>query len=149
MTKDKPRSEQNEQPQIPEFTLQRKYIELIKSGRKTVEGRINSGGFRNFKVGDKVRFFDGKNPDFDVICEVVGVGRYAGFRQMLETEGVAKMIPDAESLNEAVAIYNRIPSYPERAKRNGVIALRIKVIGLNLESPESSTEINTDDSQES
>lgn len=146
MTKDKPRFEQNEQPQIPEFTLQRKYIELIKSGRKTVEGRINSGGFRNFKVGDQVRFFDGKNPDFDVICEVVGMGRYAGFKQMLEAEGVPRMIPDAESLNEAVAIYNRIPSYTERAKRNGVIALRIKVINPNDESATGTAEGDTDES---
>jgi len=143
MTKGTPKFEQKEQPQIPEFTLQRKYIELIQSGRKTVEGRINSGGFRNFKVGDKLRFFDGKNPDFDVKCEIVGVERYTGFREMLETECVTRMIPYAESLNEAVAIYNRIPSYPERAKRNGVIALRI------TESSEMLTDVATDDSQES
>ena len=52
---------------------------------------------------------------------------------MLEREGVNKMIPEAESLNEAVGIYNRIPSYPEKAKRNGVIALRIKVLGTEDE----------------
>ena len=30
---------------IPEFTLQKQYIDLMKTGQKTVEGRINSGGF--------------------------------------------------------------------------------------------------------
>jgi len=135
--------EQRDQTPIPEFTLQRKYIDLIKSGKKTVEGRINSGGFKNFKVGDRVKFFDGKHPDYYVICEIVGIGRYMGFRQMLEAEGVTKMIPEAESLNEAVSIYNRIPSYPERAKRNGVISLRIKVIDLSSEV--TSGEILTED----
>lgn len=133
MTADQPQKfEQKDEP-IPEFTLHRKYIDLIKSGKKTVEGRINSGGFKNFKVGDKVKFFDGKNPNFFVVCVITGIGKYATFREMLEREGVNKMIPEAESLNEAEGIYNRIPSYPERAKRNGVLALRIKVFETEAE----------------
>lgn len=115
-----------EQAVIPEFTLRRKYIELIKSGDKTTEGRINSGGFRRLKEGDKVRFFDGREPEFSVLCEILGIGRYRSFREMLEREGFESMIPDAKSLGEAVGIYNRIPSYPDRARKNGVLALRIK-----------------------
>lgn len=114
--------------EIPEFTLRRKYIELIKSGEKTTEGRINSGGLKRLNEGDLVKFFDGKEPEFNVLCEITGIGRYKGFREMLEKEGFTTMIPDAKSINEAVNIYNRIPSYPERANRNGVLALRIKVV---------------------
>ena len=114
--------------EIPEFTLRRRYIELIKSGEKTTEGRINSGGFRKLNEGDRVIFFDGKEQSVNVLCEIIGIGRYKSFTEMLAKEGFKTMIPDAKSLDEAVSIYNRIPSYPERAKKNGVLALRIKVV---------------------
>lgn len=127
MTREFGRKQENKS-EIRQFTLQRKYIEFIKSRRKTAEGRINSGGFSRLNEGDKIRFFDGRDPDYGIVCEINGIARYKGFREMLEAEGFSTMIPDVESLEEAVNIYNKIPSYTERAKRNGVLALRISVI---------------------
>ena len=46
---------------------------------------------------------------------------------MLVSEGFKKLIPTARSLEDAVAEYNRIPSYPERARRNGINAIRLEV----------------------
>jgi ASC-1-like (ASCH) protein len=123
-----PEKRPHEQSEIPEFTLRRQYIELIKSGKKTTEGRINSGGFKHLIEGDKVKFFDGKEPEINVLCEILGIGKYASFSEMLTKEGFQTMIPDARSLDEAVGIYNRIPTYPERARKNGVLALRLKVV---------------------
>lgn len=121
-------NEQRRSVPFQEYTLQRKYIDLILSGEKTVEGRINSGGFARVRVGERIKFFDKRNQNSSVICEVTGIGRYRSFREMLIHEGVTNMIPDAESLEEAESIYNRISSYSQRAKQNGVLALRIKVV---------------------
>lgn len=113
---------------IPEFPLYRKYIEMIQEGTKTVEGRINSGRFRRVSPEDRIRFFDRNQPDFGVLCEITGIRKYPDFRSMLMSEGFQQMIPDVSTLEEAVNVYNAIPSYRERVRKSGVLALRLKVI---------------------
>jgi len=111
--------------------MKRKYLKQVISGEKTTEGRIHSGPFKNVQQGDRIRFFNDGGPYISALCEISEVNEYKTFREMLEGEGYSTMIPDARSLNEAVSIYNRIPSYPERAEENGVVALKLRVIKQN------------------
>lgn len=113
---------------IPEFTLQKQYLDLIKTEQKTVEGRINSGGFSNLQVGSKVKFFEGKNPKSFVVCEILEVNSYSTFREMLEAEGVENMLPGVASLEKGVQIYEKIPGYKERCQRSGCVGLKIRVL---------------------
>ncbi|HPT66374.1 MAG TPA: ASCH domain-containing protein [Candidatus Woesebacteria bacterium] len=113
---------------IPEINMKRKYLQQIISGEKTTEGRINSGPFKNVQEGDKIKFFNDGGRYISALCEIRGVQKYPGFQEMLEGEGYQTMIPDAVSLREAVSVYNGIPTYPERAREKGVVALRLKVI---------------------
>jgi len=106
-----------------EATLKNPYVGQIRSGAKTIEGRINSGMFRPVKKGDSIRFF---NQSSDVTCLVSRVSRYPSFKAMLEKEGYKKCLPAARSLEQAVGEYDRIPSYPERARKNGVLALELE-----------------------
>ena len=115
-------------PKEYEFTLMPKYLELIRSGKKTSEGRINSGAFRDMKAGDKIKFFDKKQPSRAVYCEVIGNKKYKSFEEMLEGEGVENMLPGCESLEAGVKIYERIPGYTERCEEKGCVAIQIKVI---------------------
>ncbi len=119
---------QETQKTIPEVTTKRKYLQQIISGEKTAEGRINSGPFKNVQQGDKIIFFNDGDRYISALCEILEVQKYPGFQEMLEGEGYQTMIPDAHSLREAVDVYNRIPTYPERARENGVVALKLKVI---------------------
>ena len=41
--------------------LRQPYLQWIKEGKKTVEGRINSGLPAKFRPGDEVTFFGGPN----------------------------------------------------------------------------------------
>jgi len=124
----KPILRNKEREKIPEFTLQKQYIDLIKAGQKTVEGRINSGGFTKLLVGSKVKFFEGKNPKNFVICEITELNRYNTFREMLESEGVENMLPNIRSLEQGVRVYEEIPSYKERCQKNGCLGLKIRVL---------------------
>lgn len=116
------------QKRIPELSMKRKYLNLINSREKTTEGRIDSGFFKHLHEGDKIKFFNDSKPYISVLCEIDKINKYKDFKEMLQSEGYSTMIPDAKSLNEAVDIYNRIPSYPEKANKNGVLALKLKVI---------------------
>lgn len=121
-------SNQEFQKKVPEIKMKRKYLQQIISGEKTTEGRINSGLFKNVQEGDKIKFFNDGGRYISALCEISGVQKYTGFQEMLESEGYQAMIPDAISLREAVDIYNGIPTYPERAREKGVVALKLKVI---------------------
>lgn len=109
-----------------DITLRNEYINLIKSGAKTVEGRISSGMMLKFKQGERLKFYAGAN---QVVCEIVGIKRYQGFKEMLQGEGYKKCLPNVTSLDAAVAVYHNIPSYQQRASQSGVLAIEIKVVG--------------------
>jgi ASC-1-like (ASCH) protein len=117
----------NSQPQNHEVTLQRPYIHMIRAGSKTIEGRIDAGFVKRLRIGDTIRFFYHQNPSDCVVCEITSITPYKSFRAMLETEGFKRCIPDAQSLEDAVKIYDKIPSYPERSRQNGVAAIGVKV----------------------
>jgi ASC-1-like (ASCH) protein len=120
--KDKP---SREEVGIIEVTLKNKYLEYIKSGKKTVEVRINSGQFRNIKVGDKIKFFSRSN---EVVCEVTSIDKFSDFKTLLEDKGVENVIPDCFSVDEGVRLINSIPTFTERCRKNGCIAFGLKVI---------------------
>ncbi len=107
------------------FPLKKQYLDLIKSGRKTVEGRIATTTFLSIHAGDSIEFFS--NTD-RVLCKVSGVGRYPSFREMLSKVGTENCLPGTRSLEEGVRIYDSIPSYAEKSARFGVLALHITKI---------------------
>lgn len=113
-------------PVAHSITLYPKYIEQIRSGGKTIEGRINSGMCLAFKAGDTIRFFHAKSPR-DVTCSIKEVRTYRSFAELLQKEGYQRCLTDVHSLQEAITIYDKIPGYSERAARSGVLAFEIKV----------------------
>lgn len=107
-----------------EVTLKQQYLSLLKSGKKTVEGRIASGMFSKVFAGTKIRFF---NQADSVLCTVTKVTKYASFIEMLQGEGVEKCLPGTFSVEAGARIYDAIPGYRERAEQNGVVALQLQI----------------------
>ncbi len=101
------------------------YLRMILEERKTIEGRINNGPFKNLKEGSFIRFFSQTN---EAYCQVTKVNRYGSFAEMLQTEGVKSCLPDVHSLQEGIRIYDAIPGYADRAKKFGVLAIHIRVL---------------------
>ena len=106
-------------------TLGKQYIQQIRSGAKTYEGRIHSGPFRNYRIGDKVTWFAGQD---SVTTEITDLKVFKTFEEMLTTVGFKKMLPLVPSFELAAQAYHSIPSYTDRAKQSGVIALGLRLI---------------------
>lgn len=104
-------------------TLRREYIEMIAQGRKTIEGRVNTGSFAHIGPGTKIHFFAGA---FSVDVVVKAVRKYKSFDDMLAGEGYEKCVPNAHNIQHASRIYADIPGYPERARTFGVVAFEIE-----------------------
>ena len=96
--------------------FKRKYFEMIRSGQKPLECRVNYPSVRNIKVGDNVRYF-WEDQIYDV--EIVGVRRYKSFYEMLKNENIDKLVPGM-SFKQALKEYRRI--YPDwKLKKYGGI----------------------------
>lgn len=105
--------------------LKIQYLNQIISGRKTVEGRIDTGMMKGVKEGDTVSFFSGNTR---VSCRVTKVNKYRSFSEMLQSEGVSKCLADVTDLNAGIRVYHSIPKYQERAAQFGVLAWQLEVI---------------------
>jgi len=76
----------------------REYIEQIKLGKKTREGRIDRGKFASVKTGDTVSF--GARGKAVLKARVTDVRHYASFRAMLSESGnLAMYLPNATSVD--------------------------------------------------
>ena len=106
-----------------EVTLKQQYLSLINSGRKTIEGRIAAGMFSRVHQGSRIHFF---NQQDEARCLVTRVAKYASFAEMLQKEGVEKCLPGT-TLEDGKKIYDAIPGYKERAQKNGVFAIELKL----------------------
>jgi ASC-1-like (ASCH) protein len=113
---------------IKQCTLKKQYIHMIQNGRKTVEGRINSGMFKSYKKDDLVRFFYQQDLQDDVTCKIEDAVPYKSFEEMLTAEGVGCCIPGIYKVSEGVRAYHQIPGYEQKAKQHGVVAFRLKVV---------------------
>ena len=105
--------------------LKQQYLLQIKSGLKTIEGRISSGQILGYRAGQRIKFF---NQQTSVICQIKAIRKYKGFPEMLAAEGFQKCLTDVRTLEQAVSVYHAIPSYQERAARSGVAAIEIEII---------------------
>lgn len=110
------------------MTLKNPYLGYIASGRKTWEGRINSGQFAKLVVGDHITFFNHTNRA-GVRCKIVDKQTYRSFEEMLsDGDRVSAYLPGVRDLNQGVNVYLSIPSFAQRAARNGVVGLKLELV---------------------
>ncbi len=99
--------------------LKRKYLEMILSGEKTLEGRV---GYRNIKLikkGDEIYI----NGIYKVIIE--DKWEYNSFKEALKHHPYKELIPDAKDEEDVVNAYRLL--YPEwKEKKYGVVIFKIK-----------------------
>ncbi|WP_369405788.1 ASCH domain-containing protein, partial [Streptacidiphilus anmyonensis] len=105
------------------MNLYRCYFDLVASGRKTIEVRVQYDNLRRLEAGQYIRFACGKD---ECLTKVVRVARYSSFEEMLDTEGPANVNPDSprdEQLTNIRKIYG-----PEK-EALGVLAIQIERVG--------------------
>lgn len=99
--------------------VQEPYLSFIKSGQKTVEGRLAKKKYLNLSKGDLIKIND-------LEVEVMNVSKYKSFEDLMSTEGIKNVIPNAKSLKEAVDIYYQFYSKKDE-NLFGVVGISIKI----------------------
>lgn len=116
----------------PTFTLKEKWFDLMKAGKKTVEGRLYRGMFKGINEGDKVIIqksvdgpeVEGAKPE-ELKATVTYVKQYDSPEALLKSEGVDKVMPGT-SIEDALKNYDQYYN-AEKIKEHGMVALGIKL----------------------
>lgn len=106
-----------------EMGIYKRYFDLIATGRKTTEIRVNDSSRKKIKVGSLIRF---RCQGDEVLTRVTRVARYAGFDEMFDHETVASVNPLA-TREEQLANIRQI--YPPEREALGVVAIGIELVG--------------------
>ena len=105
-----------------EMNLYRRYFDMVATGRKTIEVRVQYPNLRNLRVGDHIRFVCGRD---DALTQVKRVARYTSFEEMLDAEGPDRVNPDSPR-DQQLANIRRI--YGPEKEALGVLAIEIELL---------------------
>ena len=105
-----------------EMGIYKRYFDLIATGRKTTEIRVNDSSRRKIKEGSLIRF---RCQGDQVLTRVTRVTRYDTFDEMFDHEEVTSVNPLA-TRDEQLANIRQI--YPPEREALGVVALGIELV---------------------
>ncbi|HEY6422375.1 MAG TPA: ASCH domain-containing protein [Pseudonocardiaceae bacterium] len=105
-----------------EMGIYKRYFDLIATGRKTTEIRVNDSSRKKIKIGSLIRF---RCQGDQVLTRVARVARYRTFEEMFAHESVASVNPLA-TRDEQLANIRQI--YPPEREALGVVALGIELV---------------------
>ena len=83
--------------------------------------------FDKIKKGDTIIFNNNSNKDI-IKVKVLGVRHYSNFREMLESEGIERVLSSKGNVEEGIKSYGGFSGYKEGVKKHGVYAIEIEKI---------------------
>ncbi|GMH18195.1 hypothetical protein Nepgr_020036 [Nepenthes gracilis] len=101
-----------------ELHVQEPFFSQLNDGVKTIEGRCSVDNYNRIQSGALILF------NKCLLSEVQDIHHYASFMEMLEAEGLEKVLPGVVTIQEGVQIYRKFYT-EEKERSNGVIALCI------------------------
>jgi ASC-1-like (ASCH) protein len=99
--------------------MQEPYKDFALKGIKTIEARLNRDKFSEIDIGDNLRL---KPEGF--LFLVTDIRKYQSFKDMINAEGIERVIPDKKSAEEAISIYRKFYTEKEE-KKFGILAIEI------------------------
>jgi ASC-1-like (ASCH) protein len=109
---------------VHEMGIYKYYFDLIASGRKTTEIRVNDSSRMKIKAGSLIRF---RCQGDEILTRVTRVARYGDFEEMFDHESVASVNPLA---TRAEQLANIRQIYPPEREALGVVAIGIELVNL-------------------
>ena len=108
------------------LNVQYNYYFLIIKGLKVSEGRIAKDKYLSLKPDEVIKFTSNQTAE-SIYAIVLSVKKYNGFEQMLQNEGLSRMIPGAQSIKDGIKIYESFGNYKKDVKKYGCVAINFKI----------------------
>ncbi len=114
------------EPEIWKVHVSLPWYELIKQGKKTVEGRPNRNTFGQMKIGDQIEFSN-KELNENFMAEITNVTHHKTFEEMIRTNGIDNVLPGIRNIDEGVQVYMQYYTKEIEAEF-GVVGIHVKVL---------------------
>lgn len=117
------------------MNLDKIYFDYIKNKIKKYEIRVYDPKRQKIKLLEEVIFFDrGSKRKFKAI--ITELAWFPNFEEAIEPVGIKKVLPNANSLDDGIKIYEAFPhdegNYKKGANKYGVLRMKFKIdIKLN------------------
>lgn len=104
-----------------------KYFDLIKNGKKTLEGRLHDEKRQNFYIGDQIFFY--KEPERKEMLQTIILDKYLfkNFDEMAKQLNKAELGFESQTTQEMIDTYRSIYS-KEDEEKYGVAIFRIQML---------------------
>ena len=107
--------------------LSEPWFSLISLGLKTVEGRKNSGKFKDMAVGKIIEWFNDDFKHRSVKTKIISKHTYKTFEEYLLTEGLEKCLPGMKDIDHGLSVYFKYFT-KEQETQYGVVAIRLELV---------------------
>ena len=107
--------------------LQEPHFTNVFIGKKIYETRVNDPKRQKMNLGDTImiKHNDDEKKTYQVV--ITGKTFYENFRDAIEDSGVKKVLPNTNSTENGVKLYESFPGYIEGAKEYGVVRFTLVV----------------------
>ena len=107
--------------------LQEPHFTNVLTGKKIYETRVNDPKRQKMNIGDiiKIRHNDDKKKTYMIV--ITERKLYKTFRDAIVDSGVKKVLPNTNSTNNGIKLYESFPGYIEGAKQYGVVRFTLVV----------------------
>ena len=115
-----------------QMNLDIRWFNFIKNNNKTIEGRIYDEKRKKYKINDIIKFTNNTNSEVieRKISNLEIFTNQETFMDVINADNYKKLIPDAETIEDAVKVYENIPTYKDKAKKYGIILIQFKYVFL-------------------
>lgn len=90
--------------------LRHEYYDLIKNGKKTIEGRTYTGKWKHANKLDIIVFNN------TLMVQIVDIKQYNSIPAMIKGSGLKNILPNKKTLSEGIDLYESIPGYKDAKK---------------------------------
>lgn len=110
---------------IHKMSLYPQPFEMIKTGQKSIELRLNDKKRQKIKIGDYIVFTNTDTGE-KLLCEVVGIYKYASFSELYKELSLLKCGYTEADIDTAKPEDMDLYYSPERQKLYGVVGIEIR-----------------------
>lgn len=99
------------------------WYDKIASRQKRWEGRLNNGDVKDISVGDVIEFeSENRQP---LKLTVITILHFSDFEKMLKGDGLQRLLPGVNILEEGLEIYRDFPGYREGEREFGAVIFEL------------------------
>lgn len=108
-------------------SVQEPWFSLIKSGTKTIEGRLNKGDFAEIRAGDLITWIGPAGSGNRFTTRVMALYYHKSFASYLRARTLKACLPGITTLKAGVDVYYRYYSKQDE-KKYGIVAIKLQVL---------------------